>query len=405
MFSRYISFLLFFWLVLSTCGQNDAGASSEERATEEAVTRAVSWMLGQRQEDYSWGPFTPRAVVALTLSQDVVQVPKDEMSIITKQLNILLTLELSRNLSGESISLSRLALYVNALYATCQDPHNFHGLDLVRILRHRTNTALANTADFRLPAVFLPLCLAGDVKYEDMRRIISMHQNHKNNTDLQALEFLALTCIDRMNTISSTKHYLKSMLTDLIRLNHNFRSLNDVYTHALVLQALNAASDSPAEVKSLIEKQLPGWLLRQDRKCSKDITLSRSSSYRLSETSPPKVHYSVWVGEGDNRDAHSVTVPLLPNGTFFDVMNGAQARNRNFRFSYEETKNGKHVYSLAGIPNDVQRELYWGLYTTKREPNGVRPHRQMKKMTVGVDRIYPAPGDHFIFWFKRYSSE
>ncbi|GIX90723.1 hypothetical protein CEXT_235641 [Caerostris extrusa] len=323
------------------------------------------------------------------------------------------------------MSLSRLALYVNALYATCQDPHNFHGLDLVRILRHRTDTALANTADFRLPAVFLPLCLAGDVKYEDMRRIISMHQNHKNNTDLQTLEFLALTCIDRMNTISSTKHYLKSMLTDLIRLNHNFRSLNDVYTHALVLQALNAASDSPAEVKSLTEKQLPdgsfGSLLGtyyalpalvgksllslRDRKCSNDITLGRSSSYPLSETSPPKVHYSVWVGEGDNRDAHSVTVPLLPNGTFFDVMNGAQARNRNFRFSYEETKNGKHVYSLAGIPNDVQREQYWGLYTSKREPNGVRPHRQMKKMTVGVDRIYPAPGDHFIFWFKRSSSE
>ncbi|GIY93759.1 hypothetical protein CEXT_740841 [Caerostris extrusa] len=41
------------------------------------------------------------------------------------------------------------------------------------------------------------------------------------------------------------------------------------------------------------------------------------------------------------------------------------------------------MYSLAGIPNDVQPELYWGLCTTKREPNGVRPHRQLKKMTVG----------------------
>ncbi|GBM97888.1 hypothetical protein AVEN_205311-1 [Araneus ventricosus] len=423
--------ILFIFGVLVSGQQENAGTSLDANVRD-SVTRAVHWMKDQRREDYSWGPFTPRAVVALTLSQEVVPIPKDEMTIMTKQLNILLSLELGRNLSSKSMGLSRLALYVNALYATCQDPRNFHGLDLVRILRSRTDSALASAPDFSLPVVFIPLCMAQEIRYSDVQKIIEMYQNHRNKTDMQALSLLGMSCIAAQNRSTATRQYLDSFAADF---NRHFRSIapsSDVYTLALALQVVRAVSGRPEDASSLIGKQspdgsfgsllgtyyaLPALLGRnvfsvKDTHCGKDGPLDNSMSYPLSEPSSPKVHYSVWMGEGDARDSHTVTVTMPSNGTFFDVMQMAQSRNPNFRFSYQDRNRGKHVYSIGGSPNDVQRELYWILYKTKGQPNGFHPQRTMQKISKGadqfssppVDEIYPAPEDHYIFWFRRPSS-
>ncbi|KAF8776902.1 uncharacterized protein CG3556-like [Argiope bruennichi] len=414
----------FLFIILGTLvlGEESEVTSLDENIRG-AVTRAVHWMKAQRREDYSWGGFTPRAVVALSLSQEVVPILKDEMTVMTKQLNILLSLELGRNFSMKSMRLSRLALYVNALYATCQDPRNFHGQDLVRILRSRTNSALVNASDFTLPVVFIPLCLAQDIGYQDVHHIIKMYRSLRNKTDLQALTLLGLTCIAQLNRSAINKQYVDSFAADFMQ---NFRSIapsSDVYTLALALQVLRAVSGGPVDVNPLIEKQSPdgsfGSLLGtyyalpallgknvfaiKDKHCSKDDPLDNSLAYPLFEPSSPKVHYSVWKGEGDDRDSHTVTVTLPSNGTFFDVMQMAQARNLNFRFSYEERDRSKHVYSVGGAPNDVQRELYWILYKTVGQPNGFHPQTSMQKVIGGVDQIHPAPDDHYIFWFRRHS--
>ncbi|PRD35222.1 UNVERIFIED_CONTAM: hypothetical protein NCL1_12196 [Trichonephila clavipes] len=389
----------------------------------EAVSKAVSWMLGQRQVDGSWGPFTPRAVVALTLVQDTVSIPKDEMTIMTKQLNILLSLELDNNLSTEKMALSRLALYVNALYATCQNPRNFQGLDLIRALRSRTDTMVANVSGFSLPIVYLPLCLEQETRYSDVRVLINMYRDHENKTDLRALELLSLACLTRLGRFSSSKEHLNSLMTDFMRHFQDFTSTSDVYTLALALQALNSVATSPENVKSLVRMQSPngsfGSLLGtyyalpallgknllnlKDRRCNEDNSVDNFVSIPLSDSEISRVHYSVWVGEGDDKDSHTITLPMASNVSLFDIMQMAQSRNRNFRFNYEETSHGKSVYSLGGVPNDVQRELYWTLYLTKDNPNGLSPHRSKKKLTNGVDRIYPAPEDHYIFWFQRRS--
>lgn len=380
-------------------------------------------MLGQRQEDGSWGSFTPRAVVALTLAQETVSIPKDEMSIMTKQLNILLSLELDNNLSTQRMALSRLALYINALYATCQNPRNFHGLDLIRSLRSRTDAMVANVSGFSLPIVYLPLCLAQETRYTDVRVLINMYRHHRNKTDLQALELLSLHCLTKHSKFLSSKEHLNSLMEDFMKHFRDFAPSSDVYTLALALQALNSVASSPEDVKSLIHMQHPdgsfGSLLAtyyalpallgksllnlEDRRCNEDSSVDNFVSTPLSESAVSRIHYSVWMGEGDDKDTHTLTIPLALNGSLFDIMQMAQSRNPNFRFNFEETSHGKSVYSLGGVPNDVQRELYWTLYLTKDNPNGLNPHRSMKKLTKGVDQIYPAPEDHYIFWFQRRS--
>ncbi|CAL1284496.1 unnamed protein product [Larinioides sclopetarius] len=409
--------MFFVFGVLVSGRQEGAGSDAIVRRS---ATQAVHWLKAQRREDYSWGPFTPRAVVALTLARDVVPIPKDEMTIMTKQLNVLLSLELGRNLSSKSLSLSRLALYVNALYATCQDPRNFHGLDLVRILRSRTDAALATTPDFSLPVVFTPLCMAQEIRYSDVQKIIEMYQNHRNKTDMQALSLLAMSCTAEQNRSATTRQYLDSFAADFIRRFRSVAPSRDVYSLALSLQVLRAVSGSPEDASSLMAKQSPdgsfGSLLAtyyalpvllgrnvfsvKDRNCG---PLDDSMSYPLSEPSSPKVHYSVWIGEGDARDSHTMTLNVPSNVTFFDIMQMAQSRNPNFRFNYEEKKGGKRVYSIGGSPNDVQRELYWTLYKTKGAPSGFQPQRALQKITKGVDQIYPVPEDHYIFWFRRPS--
>ncbi|GFY33777.1 retrovirus-related Pol polyprotein from transposon 297 [Trichonephila clavipes] len=182
-FESFSSLTVLILSIILVCGEGTGEPAGEHT---EAVSKAVSWMLGQRQVDGSWGPFTPRAVVALTLVQDTVSIPKDEMTIMTKQLNILLSLELDNNLSTEKMALSRLALYVNALYATCQNPRNFHGLDLIRALRSRTDTMVANVSGFSLPIVYLPLCLEQETRYSDVRVLINMYRDHENKTEKMA---------------------------------------------------------------------------------------------------------------------------------------------------------------------------------------------------------------------------
>lgn len=78
------------------------------------------------------------------------------------------------------IPLGDLALYINALSASCDNPKNFHGYDLVNILRHRTNDA-KESSKFVTPFVYLVLCLHNASSYEDIVKLRDM-LNDRNIT-------------------------------------------------------------------------------------------------------------------------------------------------------------------------------------------------------------------------------
>lgn len=79
---------------------------------------------------------------------------------------------LSRN-ETKRIPLGDLALYINALSASCGNPKNFHGYDLVDILRHRTNVD-QESSKFVTPFVYLVLCLHNASSYRDIVKLRDM---------------------------------------------------------------------------------------------------------------------------------------------------------------------------------------------------------------------------------------
>ena len=76
-------------------------------------------------------------------------------------------------------NLATLALHINALYAMCKDPRDFHGIDLVEILRSKTDAAM--TSDFNLPIVLLTLCIANHSRASDFEVLLKMYDDKKND--------------------------------------------------------------------------------------------------------------------------------------------------------------------------------------------------------------------------------
>lgn len=80
------------------------------------------------------------------------------------------------------MDLSELSLYINALLASCDEPRNFHGYDLIATLRYRTNIA-HESAEFVNPAVYLTLCLSNETTYRDAQKIGDVLKSNRPETD------------------------------------------------------------------------------------------------------------------------------------------------------------------------------------------------------------------------------
>lgn len=99
---------------------------------------ALNWLLNQRLKDYSWGNGEDTALTLLTLELTRTGDPA-QRQLTAKQLEIDLILHLWRHhdvtathLAKErTLTPGKIALYSLALSATCNDPRQFHGHDLI----------------------------------------------------------------------------------------------------------------------------------------------------------------------------------------------------------------------------------------------------------------------------------
>ncbi|GBM84128.1 hypothetical protein AVEN_218298-1, partial [Araneus ventricosus] len=70
----------------------------------------------------------------------------------------------------KAMKLTDLALYINALLASCKDPKNFYGENLVRTLRNGVDSAQRD-AIFVNPSVYLTLCINNATIHDDTRTL------------------------------------------------------------------------------------------------------------------------------------------------------------------------------------------------------------------------------------------
>lgn len=85
-------------VALNTLSQNFSLATPKlfPSTDEIAIDEAVEYLLNARSSDYGWGPFTPRAVVALSMASRVSPVARKNWQMMVKQLNIHIIKDLMR---------------------------------------------------------------------------------------------------------------------------------------------------------------------------------------------------------------------------------------------------------------------------------------------------------------------
>ncbi|GIY16244.1 uncharacterized protein CEXT_619771 [Caerostris extrusa] len=217
---------------------------------------ARSWLLAQRQQDFGWGKETPRALTALYLADNrPLQARTESDLLMIKQLEVQLAVDMARN-GSKLLELTDLALYINALTASCKDPKNFHGNDLVLTLRNMVDSA-QHASKFVGPLVYITLCMNNATSYNDVGKIreIFIGRNAAfSRIDIQSLAMLSFACMNRETSFMTDSMYESFKQRFLGRMNTNGLPGN-VYEAALLKQALNEMNLKKPELTDFLLKQ------------------------------------------------------------------------------------------------------------------------------------------------------
>ncbi|GFS55211.1 transposable element Tcb2 transposase [Trichonephila clavipes] len=145
-----------------------------------AVDRAKNWILSIRNASGGWGKETPRALIALSLANNSFLAGTYENDLMQKYFQVHLAVNL---LKEDTPTLNRLAMFVNALIATCQDPTDFQGWDLTELIRSTIGKLTQRTRlPFVNPLVYLSLCLADrNLTHYDIRHLMTYIMTSKDD--------------------------------------------------------------------------------------------------------------------------------------------------------------------------------------------------------------------------------
>ncbi|CAL1284456.1 unnamed protein product [Larinioides sclopetarius] len=400
-----------------------------------SVRRGADWILSIRNATGGWGKETPRALVALSLVNNSFLAGNYDNDLMHKYFQVHLAVKLLRD---EPVSLNRLAMFVNALIATCQDPRDFQGWDLTELIR---NTMLKLHRTSRPPVinplVYLSLCLADRnlTHYEvhHLMTYLAANRNDEATRDMTCLALEAFACHMRKERHNTDQYYtLQKMVWNatlkILQRKKDDGSFGSVYSTALAVQALLSVNETqewnPEPTFRFLSRHQQRNGSFGDFLATYQVlpALSGRSLLHLrnTECNPPRVdreltpqeilqhpgpksyiRYSLHLGSPLST-GYTVQV-LVPTGiSFFDVMRVAAYENDHFKFSYEEVNGKIQIYSISDIPNDPEEGLAWRLYV--RSPLDIGNIPDVRQIYTGdIRELFPTPDQHVIFWYHPLS--
>ncbi|KAG8175709.1 hypothetical protein JTE90_021359 [Oedothorax gibbosus] len=415
------------------------------RENAEYIDRGRAWILSNRSAEGGWGSETPRALIALSLINNSFVNETYENNIMQKHFQVFLGTSLIRG-DTKTTSINRLAMSVNALIATCQNPRDLHGTDYTELVRKRLREQLRNSHHRRNevqspnPFVCLSLCLADrDLERQEVHHLITRLKSHDSEDEFEldknVMAIPAFAChLQRHKSIyPSDSEYLRTW--DSLLRNATWKLLNrmrddgsfgSVYSTAIAAQALMSVNETRNW-----NPELTFNFLREHQKDDGSFgdflatylvlpALSGRSLLHLRNTqcTPPNsdrvltpteilafrgpkhyVKYSIFIGNPKTNE-YSIDVHVPVGIHFFDLMRVAAHKNDAFKFSYEETDGGIHVYSISNVPNDSERELEWNLFVTSRSNTVLDDPESLRTIRTDIKRFYPRSDEHVIFWYK-----
>ncbi|KAF8776829.1 hypothetical protein HNY73_013772 [Argiope bruennichi] len=411
----------------------------------DVLQKSIHHLLEQRDALWGWGRSTPRMVTALYLS-NASYFDKDnyEGLLTKKQLEVQLALDLMRH-NEKPLRMHDLVHYVHALLATCVNPRDFHGVNVVKLLKKAMGRRQTKGL-FVSPLAHLALCNAGDAADPHLRRLKNMAYRRNEEPrwlDVQTYALLAISCFAAQNS-SHAKEW-RTMRRDVAKNISEWQQadggLGSIHSTGLALQALIAAEEPGTETAKgramtyLLMNQnwqgvygneldnyyvMPALNMKSlasvhHRKCrahahdTQGIEGERSSAENAKHT---MVHYSLWIG-GDKNEIQTLTLAMPRHSNFLDVMEAAQKLNPHFKHEFLTVGKKTTVHAIAGRHSDIERGVYWTLY--RKVPVPFRPRLSnttatearlkllgAKRWTKDLRKLHPRDGENLAFWYKPY---
>ncbi|GFX05223.1 uncharacterized protein CG3556 [Trichonephila clavipes] len=356
------------------------------KGVDEGRLNVTKWLKSRYSDVFGWHENTHRGIIALHLGKER---NSEHMTagekLIEKQLEVQTLASLLRN-ETDPLTANQLNMYINALLITCQDPHNFHGFDLVQLLKDQIGiTPLMNR-----PVAYLALCNAEEPlpinATIDLGKVLNSASEYPFLLDVQAAAVMALSCLNSDNKtdfvviddaanntdlVSFSQSEYEEAVNNLKKFQSPDGSFGNIYTTAIVTQALLSASQENANdwslnksvthllqhLKSssvdflstyLILPILNGKSLSDIREtdCSNDVQhrFDGDPIVDVKNKLGPKVRvqYSLYIG--DEKDIiHTISLRVPANITVYDVMKLAEVADDKYKKFCNARKRCNHM--------------------------------------------------------------
>ncbi|CAL8115682.1 unnamed protein product [Orchesella dallaii] len=209
---------------------------------------ALEWLQTKRTDEYGWpSGDTARIVIALASAVKDWPTKNDlEARLIVKQLEIEL---LEKLLSKDTVPISpaEVCYFALALSASCRDPHNFHGHNLIVSLEkhHEDVDYQGYPAAFGYAFTSLVSCMSGAHTHKHQaRRLLQIARDDSSSTrmysvDTRATALIALECIRNRKTSDFLSRHIIGPMHAISKLQLEDGTFGNLHTTALTIQALS----------------------------------------------------------------------------------------------------------------------------------------------------------------------
>ncbi|GIY03517.1 uncharacterized protein CG3556 [Caerostris darwini] len=208
------------------------------RGISESLKIATKWLKNKWSYSSGWQENTHRGIIAWYLATERNDTDIEEV-LMVKQLEVETLASLLRN-DTSPLTVNQLSMFVNALTVSCRDPRNFHGFDLVKVLKQQTEvSSLTNH-----PTSYLALCNAGESlpinATSELSKILNSNSEYPFFLDLQAATIIVLSCLRHNNQDISNTCFPQTDFENTIErfktLQKDDGSFGSIYTSAIVTQ-------------------------------------------------------------------------------------------------------------------------------------------------------------------------
>ncbi|GBM25414.1 Uncharacterized protein CG3556 [Araneus ventricosus] len=389
------------------------------------------WLKEKWSPSSGWQENTHRAIIAWHLATERNSTGVDvEGKLMVKQLEVQTLAAILRYMHNRNqtdpLTANQLSMFVNALTVACQDPYNFYGYDLVKMLKDKVDIS-SLTAQ---PVSYLALCNAGETLPVNATSVLTKVLNSDSEypflLDVQAAAVMAFSCVRANQQNGSNSSFIDTDYQEAVarfkQLQLDDGSFGNIYTTAIVTQALLSAGEENSKDWKL--KAAVSHLMKHLNSSSVDFLATylilpvlngkSLSDIRSSDCSDglqhksqgdsvpevksklgPKmrVQYSLYIG--DEKDiVHTLSLRVPENITVFDIMQLAEEADSKYKFQWKQMGQKVYIYDVAGIINDFEDGLFWLLYVGKDVDS-------ITHNTESPDKVTVNDGAQIIMWYKK----